>query len=134
MDDDIRYINLLAIFHIIVGVIAGLFSCFPLINLYMGLSMLSDIPKVMVQGGVFSPFTLLPIMFILLPIGIMVIGWMFAIAIALNGYYLKNRKWFTYCMVISGIETIFMPFGTVLGVFTIVILSKPNIKGLFDKH
>jgi hypothetical protein len=57
---------------------------------------------------------------------------MLAIAIALNGYYLKNLKWLKYCMIVSGIETIFMPFGTVLGVFTIILLTKPNIKNRFD--
>ena len=61
-----------------------------------------------------------------------VIGWMFAIAVALNGYYIKNRIWLKYCIVMSGIETIFAPIGTVLGVFTIVLLTKPNVKILFD--
>jgi hypothetical protein len=56
---------------------------------------------------------------------------MFAIAVVLDGYFIKKRKWFTYCLVMGGVETIFMPFGTVLGVFTIVMLTKPNIKELF---
>lgn len=132
MNDDVRYLNVIATFHIIVGIIAGLFSCLPLVNLPMGLSMLSDIPKMIVQDFSFSPFALLPIMFTLLPILIVVIGWMFAIAISLNGYYIKNRLWHTYCLVIGGVETIFMPFGTVLGVFTIILLTKPSVKRLFD--
>ena len=37
-------------------------------------------------------------------------------------------------MTVGGIETIFMPFGTVLGVFTIVLLNKPEIKALFDAN
>jgi hypothetical protein len=98
----------------------------------MGLPMLADIPKMIMQET-FSPFAVLPIAFVFLPIIIMVIGWMFAIAVALNGYYLTNRKWLTYCMVMSGIETVFMPFGTILGVFTIILLSKPNIKSVFDQ-
>jgi hypothetical protein len=132
MNDDVRYLNLIAAFHIIAGLVAGIFSCLPLINLSMGLSMLSDIPKMIVQDIALSPFALLPIMFTLLPILIMVIGWMFAVAMLLNGYYIKNRLWHTYCLVIGGVETIFMPFGTILGVFTIIVLTKPNIKKLFD--
>ena len=73
-------------------------------------------------------------MFILLPAGMTVIGWMFAIAVALNGYYIHKRKWLTYCLVVGGIETIFTPFGTVLGVFTIIVLMKPNLKMLFDQN
>lgn len=133
MNDDVRYLNLIAVFHIIVGFVAGIFSCLPLINLSMGLSMLSDIPKMIVQDVAFSPLAVVPIMFTLLPILIVVIGWMFAIAVSLNGYYIKNRLWHTYCLVVGGVETIFMPFGTILGVFTIILLTKPNIKKLFDQ-
>ncbi len=132
MDEDIRYLNILAIFHLIVGGMAGLFSCFPLINLSMGLPMLSEIPKMIAQETC-SPFAVLPIAFVVLPIIIVVVGWMLAIAIALNGYYITKRKWLTYCMVMSGIETIFMPFGTALGVFTLILLSKPSVKSVFEQ-
>ena len=132
MDQDIHYLNLVTIFHLVIGGLAGLFSCLPLVNLSMGLSMLSGIPKMIVQET-YSPFAILPIMFTILPIIIVTVGWMFAIAVALNGYYITNRKWLTYCMVMSGIETIFVPFGTVLGVFTLILLSKPHVRSLFDQ-
>jgi hypothetical protein len=96
--------------------------------------MLKDVPYALSQNEFFSQTTFVPLMFILIPSGIAVIGWMFAVAIALNGYYLKNRTWLNYCMIMSGIETIFIPFGTVLGVFTIILLTKPNIKNLFDEE
>ncbi len=132
MDENIRYLNILTIFHFIVASILGLLSCLPLINLFIGIPMLKDVPYALKQGEFFSQTTFAPLMFILLPVGMAVIGWMFAIAIALNGYYIKNRQWLTYCLAIGGIETIFMPLGTVLGVFTIILLTKPNIKNLFD--
>lgn len=134
MNDNARYLNLLYIFHMIVGGVAGVFSCLPLVNLSMGLSAISDIPKSIVQGDAFSPFTFLSVMFILLPLGIVVIGWMFAIAVVLNGYYIKKRHWHAYCLIVSGIESIFMPFGTILGIFTIILLTKSEIKVLFDQE
>jgi len=133
MDENIRYLNVLAIFHFIVAGIVSLLSCLPLINLVIGLPMLKDIPYALKQGELFSQNIFAPLMFILLPVGITVVGWMIAIAIALNGYYIKNRLWHTYCLVIGAVETIFMPFGTVLGVFTIILLTKPNTKNLFDQ-
>jgi hypothetical protein len=48
-----------------------------------------------------------------------------------TGYFIRKRQWHTYCLVMGGIETIFTPFGTVLGAFTIVVLTKPSIKALF---
>lgn len=132
MDEDIRYLNLLGVFHFVVASIVGLLSCLPLINLFIGIPMLKDVPYALKEGEFFSQTILAPLMFILLPVGLAVVGWMFAIAIAINGYYIKSRQWLTYCLVIGGIETVFMPFGTVLGVFTIVLLTKTNIKNLFD--
>jgi hypothetical protein len=32
----------------------------------------------------------------------------------------------------AGIECVFMPFGTVLGVFTLVVLTRPSVKPLFE--
>ena len=134
MEEDIRYLNLLAIFHLIVAGIVGLLACLPLIELFISVPMLKDVPYALSQNEFFSQTTLAPLIFILIPSGITVVGWMFAIAIALNGYYLKNRKWLDYCMVVSGMETIFMPFGTILGVFAMILLTKPNIKNLFDEE
>jgi hypothetical protein len=31
----------------------------------------------------------------------------------------------------AGLACMFMPFGTVLGVFTIIVLVKENVKGMF---
>jgi hypothetical protein len=133
MDEDIRYLNLLAIFHLIVAGIVGFFSCAPLLNLFIGIPTLEGVPYALEQGEFLSQQILAPILYILLPVGMTVIGWMFAIAIGLNGYYIKNRKWLAYCLVMGGVETIFMPFGTVLGVFTIILLTKKSIKNLFDR-
>jgi len=134
MNEDNHYLDLISLFHFIVAGIAGLFSCLPLFNLFIGIPMLRDVPYAFLQHEYFSQQVLVPfIMFILLPTGMAVIGWMFAIAVALNGYYIKNRTWLKYCMVISGIETIFTPLGTILGVFSIVLLTKPNIRVLFDQ-
>jgi hypothetical protein len=43
----------------------------------------------------------------------------------------KNRM---YCMVVAGIECIFMPFGTILGVFTLITLTKDSVKGIFAEQ
>jgi hypothetical protein len=34
-------------------------------------------------------------------------------------------------LVIAAVECIFFPFGTVLGVLTIIVLMRPSIKSLF---
>lgn len=133
MNDDTSYLNILSIFHYIVAGIAGLFSCLPLLNLFIGIPILEEVPYLLSQGEYFSQHTIASVIFILLPTGMAAMGWMFAVAVALNGYYIKNRKWLKYCIVMGGIETVFAPFGTALGVFTIILLTRPNIRSLFDQ-
>ncbi len=37
-----------------------------------------------------------------------------------------------FCLVVAGVECAFMPFGTVLGVFTIAVLMRESVKELFE--
>ena len=47
------------------------------------------------------------------------------------GNRLKNHTNYTYCLVVDAIACTFVPFGTVLGVFTIIVLVRPSVKALF---
>ena len=53
---------------------------------------------------------------------------------AFAGGRLRRRKSRTYCLVAAGIACMFMPFGTVLGIFTIITLTKPSVIQLFEGH
>ena len=37
-------------------------------------------------------------------------------------------------MVIAGVECIIMPFGTILGVFTLIALNKDSTKEIFEEQ
>lgn len=49
----------------------------------------------------------------------------------LAGRALAQRRRYTFCLVIAGVACMFMPFGTVLGVFTIIVLLRDSVKELF---
>ena len=49
----------------------------------------------------------------------------------LVGRGLAQRKRYMFCLVVACVECLFMPFGTVLGVFTIIVLSRDSVKALF---
>lgn len=126
---DEQYLKILSIFHYVVGGITGLFACFPVFHLAMGISMLT--------GGFGPapddfPFQLFGLMFVLIPGCIIVAGWALAGCMIAAGYFLSTRQKYTFCLVVAGVECIFMPFGTVLGVFTIILLVKPEVKALFE--
>jgi len=59
------------------------------------------------------------------------LGWTLAVFIIIAGRCLAKRKHYMFCLVIAAISCIFMPFGTVLGVFTIIVLMRPSVKELF---
>lgn len=62
-----------------------------------------------------------------------VCGLTFAICLFLAGRYLDQRRRYLFCLVMAGLACMFMPFGTVLGVFTILVLVRPSVKELFGE-
>jgi hypothetical protein len=127
---DEQYLKLLSIFHFVVAGITGLFACFPIFHLIVGLTMLTGGFEPAPQDEDF-PFQLFGLMFVLLPACIILLGWALAVAIALTGYFLLKRRNYMFCLVVAAVECIFMPFGTVLGVFTIIVLLRPTVKATF---
>jgi len=49
----------------------------------------------------------------------------------LAGFWIMRRKHRTACFVIAGISCLSIPFGTVVGVFTFIVLSRPSVAALF---
>ena len=126
MTQDEQHLDLLAIFYYIVGALTALFSCLFLIHVALGIAMLCG-----AFDGKNAPPKFLAWFFILFPAGFIVTGWTLAGFIIAAGRRLKRRASYTFCLVIAGLECVLMPFGTVLGVFTLVVLMKEPVKQLF---
>ena len=60
------------------------------------------------------------------------IGIAMAICILVAGRSLALRRRYSFVLVMACIECLFIPFGTILGVFTIVVLSRESVRGLFS--
>jgi hypothetical protein len=58
-------------------------------------------------------------------------GQTMALAIIVSGRFIAKRRHYLYSFVIACIECAFFPFGTVLGVFTIIVLSRESVKELY---
>jgi hypothetical protein len=128
MTEDARHLKLLGVFHFVVAGIALLFAMFPILHLIMGAAMLSgaldstdgeEIPRFF--GWFFVVFAGAWIAF----------GVAFAITMAVAGGALLAHRHYTFCLVMAGVSCVFMPFGTVLGVFTIIVLMRDPVKELF---
>ena len=125
---DTEHLRLLSAFHYVVAALAALFACLPLFHLFIGVAMVSgwgemprEDPTAVAVGWVFIAFATL---FILC-------GWAFAVCLVFAGRYLARRRRYLFCLVMAGVSCMFMPFGTVLGVFTIIVLMRDSVRELF---
>ncbi|QNR98221.1 hypothetical protein ICJ04_04725 [Stenotrophomonas sp. 169] len=129
---DADHLRLLSIFHYIVAGITALCSLIPVIHLVMGLAIVTGkLPMESQQGN--EPFDprLFGWFFVAFAGTFIVGGLTLAGFIAYAGRCLAQRRRHLLCMVVAGIACCFMPFGTVLGVFTLIVLLRPSVKAAF---
>ncbi len=127
MNQDGEHLRQLSIFHYVVGGITALCACILFIHLAIGLAMLF---------GVFpdndAPPAIVGLIMVVIAGCFILAGWALGICQFIAGGYLKSRKHYTFCLVIAGISCMLIPFGTALGVFTILVLMRPSVKEMFD--
>jgi len=128
MNKDEEHLKLLSIFHYIVGGIAALSGCFPIIHLVIGIAMLLG---AFGGGAGQGPPKIVGVMFVGLALGLMVFFWALGICLIVAGCCLWKKRRYMFCLVMAAINCAFMPFGTVLGVFTIIVLMRDSVKELF---
>jgi hypothetical protein len=64
--------------------------------------------------------------------GLFIALWLtFAACLVAAGRFLARRVRYTFCLVVAGLECMLMPFGTVLGVFTLLVLLRDSVKVKF---
>ena len=126
---DIEQLRLLSIFHYVVAGILALFSMFPLLHIAMGIAMVTGAFDDVENAN--PPPEFFAWIFILVPAVFILCGLAMATCVAIAGRRLGHNRSYTYCLVIAGIECMFIPFGTILGVFTLIVLSRPTVKDLF---
>ena len=130
MSRDKEYLRLLSIFHYIVGGLAALFACFPIIHLITGIFFI--VLSATAQGPDEAAPAFVGWIFVFAAGAIMTIGWSIAGCMIAAGCFLSKRKHYLFCLVIACLECFFMPFGTVLGVFTIIVLIRENVERMFS--
>jgi hypothetical protein len=129
-DRDAEHLRLLAIFHYIAGGLFAFFGCFPIIYIVLGVLMLTG--RMPTNGGPPAPPGI-GYLFIAMGSVIILLAWALATCLILSGRYLKQRRKYMFSFVIAAISCIQVPFGTVLGIFTIIVLSRDSVKALYGR-
>lgn len=127
MTRDEQNLDLLGTLHYVLGGILALFACIPFIHVALGLAIMWGA----IDGE--APPRVFGLIFFLVGLTVVLFGWALAIAVVIAGARLRQRRSWTYCMVVAAISTLFMPMGTALGIFTIIVLNKEEVRALFEE-
>lgn len=127
---DKEQLKLLSIFHYVVAGITALFSLITVPHMLIGLTALST-PEFFEEPG--SEFAGVSFGWLFFGIG----GTMFltmlllSISLMVSAGSLRKRKNYWLSFVVACVACLFTPFGTVLGVFTLIVLSRQSVKQLY---
>ena len=131
MNQDREHLRLLAIFHYVGAGLAALFSFFPLLYTTIGAIFIFAARHGTPKPGEELPPEFLGWIFVGVGSFLFLLGVAMAICILIAGRCLSRNKHYTFALVMACIECLFIPFGTILGVFTIIALSRESVKELF---
>lgn len=132
VDPDDEHLRLLSAFHYVLAVIAGLFALFPVFHLIVGWMAIvggfgETDPKEALAGRMMGCF------FVGFAGMWMLFGAALATGLALAGSFLRRRRHYTFCLVVAGVACAFTPLGTVLGIFTLLVLLRDSVRAKFGR-
>lgn len=132
MNQDTERLRLLSIFHYVVAGLAALFSFFPLLYTTIGAIFIFAARHGTPKPGEELPPEFLGWIFVGVGSFSFLLGIAMAICILIAGRCLSRRRCYSFALVMACIECLFIPFGTILGVFTIIALSRESVKAVFS--
>lgn len=132
---DEEHLRLLSIGYFISAAITAFFSLVGLMYAVFGVFMSLAVSKAAATAQNYDSTKVVPEFF----------GWIFgAIGLAIfcgaivvaalkvhAGFCLRNRKSRTFCLVVAAFTCLGIPYGTMLGVFTFIILERPTVSRMF---
>ena len=127
---DEEHLNILSICYYAMAGITALFSCFPIFHLAFGIFFILA-PEEFAEPNGEAPPEFIGYLFAFIGGSIILFGWSLALGMLYAGRNIAQRKNWTYCVVVGAVSCMFMPLGTLLGVFTLIVLNRPAVKDRF---
>ncbi len=131
---DEEHLKLLSLGYLITAAMTAFFALFALIYVAFGVSVVSIIARKSVVAD--NPGQALPaaIGWIIAGVGLGIFLFVAAFAAAKLrvAFCIKKRKSRTFCMVIAAICCLGVPYGTILGVLTFMVLGRASVVRMFQ--
>ncbi|MCA9080593.1 MAG: hypothetical protein KDA58_08535 [Planctomycetaceae bacterium] len=132
---DADQLNLLSVFHFVAAGLSVLGILFLILHYMMFQTMMNNPRMWKPPGGGPGP-EMPPQEFLNLFVWFYVaMGFMFVIQGLLNvasGMFLRSRTNRAFSLVVAGINCLQVPLGTILGVFTIIVLMRGSVRDLYE--
>lgn len=125
-------LRLLSIFHYVVGGLHALLFSIGLIHCLAGLMMIIQ-PETFQGSNQSAPPAFFAWAFFLFGGGFVLFGWTMGALTAVSGWCIAKRRNYTFCIVMGAVNCALFPFGTVLGVFDLILLTKSEAKQLYEE-
>lgn len=126
---DLAHLDTIGILYYVLAGITAVFSLFPVIHLIVGIGMLT-LPAQPGQPAHEAAFV--GWLFIAVAVSLIGFGMTLAVLFLMIARRLRQRRGYMFCVVVSAVSCLSMPFGTALGVFSLIVLTKAPIKALFE--
>jgi hypothetical protein len=126
---DRDHLRILSICHYVLAGLFFVFGGFAILYLAIGAAIVAEAPAGPAGNG---PPEFMGWIFVGFAGFMIAFYWGMAAALALAGHCLSQRKWRTFCLVTAGFACLFQPIGTVLGVFTFIVLLRPSVRDAFE--
>jgi uncharacterized membrane protein HdeD (DUF308 family) len=128
---DAGHLNVLAIFHYVFGGLGLLGGCFLVAHYLIMHSVMSG------QLGTPPGQTLPTHFFIAMRAVYAVMGFFILADMVMNilsAVFLQRRRHRVFSMVTAGVNCLQFPFGTVLGVFTLIVLMRESVREHYERR
>lgn len=124
---DIEHLKLLSIFNYVMGGLTALGSCIAILHIILGVTMAVGLTAASSAGEAW-------IGWIMAGIGLLVVltGWTLGGLMIYSGKLIARRQKRVFSIVMAALQCLSFPVGTALGVWSIIVLSRQSVKGLYD--
>jgi len=131
IDQDQEHLRLLMWAHYIWAGTIGFFSLFTLF--YIGLGAMMAFGGFPPSGRSGDDPRIPGLFFLGFGAAFLVLGVTFASLTFLAARSIRDRRRWIFCVVMAGLNCLQVPFGTAMGVCTILVLNRPEVKAMFGR-
>ncbi len=130
--EDEQHLDILGICHFVYGGLVGLVGLGGLVYVALGLAFATAVVSGAGSSGA-APAAALGGLFAVFGGFFTLLLWAKAACLIVSGIGLRKRRRPTFSFVLACLCCIQLPLGTMLGVFTLVVLSRPSVKALYAR-